>query len=310
MLLWDDFRLVKAVAERRTLAGAASLLDINTSTVFRRLGALEDRLDTKLFERGRVGYALTPSGEEMVSLAMRMADDVASFERRIAGRDVKPSGELRITTNDSFIIHLLTPIFARFRLAFPDIRLEVLVGNQSLNLSQRDADIAIRATAEPTETLVGRRAATLAWTIYGRSEEFAPDTAVDLSGRDWVGFSDTLPVSIGKALLDLTGLEPVYRLNTVLGLSHAVAEGIGIGALPCFIGDTDSRLVRLTEPKVDSTKEGLWLLTHADLKTSARIRAFLDFAWTELSALKPLIEGRGVTSPPVQPSSVPQRSSR
>ncbi|WP_188409102.1 LysR family transcriptional regulator [Agaricicola taiwanensis] len=290
--MWDDFRLVKAIADRRTLAGAADTLAINTSTVFRRLGALEERLGTKLFERGRVGYALTPSGEEMVGLASRMADDVASFERRIAGRDLKPSGELRITTNDSFIIHMLTPIFARFREAFPDIRLEIIVGNQSLNLSRRDADIAIRATAHPTETLVGRRIASVAWTIYGRKGDEHPRERDEFRGLPWVGFSDSLPVSANGALADLTGQEAVYRLNTVLGLSHAIAAGMGIGSLPCFIGDAEPTLERLAEPQDDSSGAGLWLLTHADLKASARVRAFLDFAGAELMALKPLIEGR------------------
>jgi DNA-binding transcriptional LysR family regulator len=297
MLLWDDFRLVKAVADRRSLAGAGDVLAINTSTVFRRLGALEERLGTKLFERGRMGYVLTPSGEEMVGLASRMADDVATFERRIAGRDLKPSGDLRITTNDSFIIHLLTPVFARFRQAFPDIRLEVIVGNQSLNLSRRDADIAIRATAQPTETLVGRRIATIAWTIYGRAADPKPQTPEDFVGLAWVGFSDSLPVSTRETLLALTGREAIYRLNTVLGLSHAVAAGMGIGALPCFIGDADPALVRLVEPEEDAAREGIWLLTHADLRASARIRAFLDFAGAELTALRPLIEGRGLKAP-------------
>jgi DNA-binding transcriptional LysR family regulator len=289
MLLWDDFRLVKAVADQRTLAGAADTLGINTSTVFRRLGALEERLDTQLFERGRLGYVLTPCGEDMVELASRMAEDVTSFERRIAGRDLKPSGDLRITTNDSFVIHVLTPIFARFREAFPDIRLEVIVGNQNLNLSRRDADVAIRATADPTETLVGRRISSIAWAIYGRADRELPRGPEDFPGLDWVGYSDSLGIRIQRMLQERCGREPVYRLNTVLGLSHAVAAGIGLGPLPCFIGDTEPGIERVTEP--DIGKEGLWLLTHADLRSSARVRAFLDFMGAELVALRPLFEG-------------------
>ncbi len=294
MLLWDDFRLVKAVADQRTLAGAADTLAINTSTVFRRLGALEERLAVKLFERGRSGYALTPCGEEMVDLAARMAEDVIAFERRIAGRDLKPSGELRITTNDSFVLHALTPIFARFRVAFPDIQLEVIVGNQTLNLSRRDADIAIRATAQPTETLVGRRIAALAWTVYGRAGHDAPCERSALRGRGWVGYSDSLGIKSNAAMRDLTGLEAAYRLSTVVGLDEAIAEGMGIGPLPCFIGDANPRLIRLFEPD-GLEKESVWLLTHADLKSSARVRAFLDFAASELMALRSAFEGRHET---------------
>ncbi len=154
---WDDFRLVKAVADARSLVGAAEHLGLNHSTVFRRLGALEAQLGTKLFERSRTGYAATAAGEEMMTLAASMDQDITDFERKIAGRDVKPAGDLRVTTNDAFITHLLTPPFASFCRAFPDIRLEVIIGNQSLNLSKRDADVAIRATAKPSEALVGRR---------------------------------------------------------------------------------------------------------------------------------------------------------
>ena len=94
----------------------------------------------------------------MAQLAGRMDEDITAFERRLAGQEIKPAGELRITTNDTLLVDLLTPIFAGFMLQCPDIQLDVLLANQALNLSKRDADVAIRATDTPPETLVGRRA--------------------------------------------------------------------------------------------------------------------------------------------------------
>ena len=114
-LAWDDFRLVKAVAEARGMPGAAAELGINHSTVFRRLGQIEEALGPSLFERHRTGYALTAAGEEMVSLAQRVDGDITAFTRKIAGQVVAPEGELRVTTNDSLLVHLLTPMFASFR---------------------------------------------------------------------------------------------------------------------------------------------------------------------------------------------------
>ncbi len=102
-LEWDDFRLVKIIAEANGLAGAAERLGVNHSTVFRRLGQLEEALGTTLFERHRTGYALTPAGEEMVSLAQRLDSDITSFTRKIAGQVIAPAGELRVTTNDSLL---------------------------------------------------------------------------------------------------------------------------------------------------------------------------------------------------------------
>ena len=163
---WDDFRLVRGIAESGSLVGAATALNLNHSTVFRRLGALEAMIGAKLFERSRNGYAATAAGQEMVSLAERMGRDVTDFERRIAGRDDKPSGLLRVTTNDALFNYVLSPVLASFRKSYPDIQLDVLVVNQPLNLSRRDADIAVRSTYAPPETLVGRRIGSSVWGRY------------------------------------------------------------------------------------------------------------------------------------------------
>src|SRR5260370_29187365 len=186
---WEDFRLVKAIADTRSLGGAAAVLGLNHSTVFRRLGVLEEALGTRLFERARTGYAPTAAGEEMIALAHRMGEDIIDFERKVAGRDVKPSGELRVTTNDGALMYLLPPIFASFRRAYPDIRLDVIVGNETLNLSKRDADVAIRATERPQETLVGRRIADLAWAPYG---SIAFTGSIDAAEAPWVGLGERL----------------------------------------------------------------------------------------------------------------------
>src|SRR5437016_12731589 len=113
-LSWDDFRYAKAIAEARSLGGAAEMLGVNHSTVFRRLAQIEHRLGSRLFERSRAGYALTPCGEEMVRLADRMGEDIVAFERKVTGHDLRLSGELRITTNDTVLVHLLSDVLAAF----------------------------------------------------------------------------------------------------------------------------------------------------------------------------------------------------
>jgi DNA-binding transcriptional LysR family regulator len=294
-LAWDDFRLVKTIAEARGLAGAAERLAVNHSTVFRRLGQIEDDLGVKLFERHRAGYALTPAGEEMTALAERMEEDVATFARKLAGQAVSPAGELRVTTNDTLLVHLLTPIFARFTQSCPDVRLDVVLANQALNLSKRDADVAIRATDNPPETLVGRRVATIGWAIYGRTVDFPEPGNVDLIDlyeRTWVALGDNLAtLKAARFVRDRVAPEKiVYKVNTVLGLAESVESGIGIGPLPCFIADARPALVRLTPPNPDFSA-GLWLLTHPDLRQSARVRAFMDFMAAELTRQRRMIEG-------------------
>jgi DNA-binding transcriptional LysR family regulator len=299
-LAWDDFKLVKTIAEARGLAGAAERLSVNHSTVFRRLGQIEEGLGVKLFERHRTGYALTAAGEEMTSLAERMEEDVATFARKLAGQAVSPAGELRVTTNDTLLVHLLTPLFARFANACPDVRLDVVLTNQALNLSKRDADVAIRATDSPPETLVGRRVASIGWAIYGRAADF-PNAGeidlVDLYERPWVALADNLAVlKAARFVRDRVAPERiVYKVNTVLGLAEAVENGIGVGPLPCFIADVRPSLVRLTPPNPDFAA-GLWLLTHPDLRQSARVRAFMDFMAAEIAKQRRMIEGPDVPS--------------
>ena len=187
---WDDIRLVKAIADAKGLAGAAARLGVNHSTVFRRLGQLETLLGVTLFERHRAGYALTGAGEEMAALAGRIEDDVTALGRRLAGRQPLPAGELRVTTSDTLLTYLLTPLFADFQRQCPDVRLDVVVGNQALNLSKRDADVAIRASDHPPETLVGRRVARIAWALYGSARDF-PDPEPP-------GFSATRRPALGR----------------------------------------------------------------------------------------------------------------
>ena len=294
-LAWDDFKLVRLIAEAKGLGGAAEALKVNHSTVFRRLGQLEERLGTKLFERHRTGYALTPAGEEMAALAERMDEDVASFARKLAGRAISPAGELRVTTNDTLLVNLLTPIFAGFCAACPDVRLDVVLSNQALNLSKRDADVAIRATDSPPETLVGRRAATIGWALYGRAADFPAPGGVDLAslaGRTWVSLGDALGTfKVARFVRERAHPEKiVYKVNTVLGLAEAVEAGIGIGPLPCFIADARPALKRLSPPDPDFAT-GLWLLTHPDLRHSARVRVFLDFVAAEVAKRRRAIEG-------------------
>jgi DNA-binding transcriptional LysR family regulator len=291
-LAWDDFRLVKAIADTRGLTGAAERLGVNHSTMFRRLGQIEDALGVALFERHRTGYALTTAGEEMVALAERMEEDVTAFARRLAGRELSPAGELRVTTSDSLLVHLLTPLFARFCGQCPDVRLDIVLGNQALNLSKRDADVAIRAGDSPPETLVGRRVARIAWALYGRAADFPRAGAGGLDRRPWVSLGDELAaLKVVRFVREHVPPERiVYKINTVLGLAEAVEAGVGVGHLPCFVADVRPSLVRLSPPE-PRFAANLWLLTHPDLRHSARVRVFLDFLAAEIAKRRKLIEG-------------------
>jgi len=295
-LSWDDFRLIKAIVDSSGLTGAAAYLHVNHSTVFRRLGQIEQAVGLPLFERRKTGYIATPAGEEMAALAARMDDDVSAFARRIAGREIEPSGEVRITTTDTLFLHLLIPILHAFRKAHPSIRIDLVIGNQALNLSKRDADIAIRASDSPPDTLIGRRLATLAWAVYGRADDALakPEAyeSASLFDRDWVCLGDQLGhVKAARYVKDRVAPERiVLKTSAVLGLAEAIEAGLGIGPLPCFIGDAKPGLKRMMVPNPDFGT-ALWLLTHPDIRQSPRIRTTLDMLAAEIGRHRKLIEG-------------------
>lgn len=297
-LAWDDFRLVKAIADARSLGGAAEALTVNNSTVFRRLNTLEDQLGVRIFERARTGYMLTSAGEEMVALATRMSESIIEFERRIAGQDVRPSGELRVTTTDTMFSDLIAPAFCAFREKFPEILLDFIIDNRPLNLSRRDADVAIRAAVDPPETLVGRRIGSIAWSAYASKALIAQhkldpkDPAGFLaSGIPWIGMSYPIHSMTPTKWLE-DNIQPenfVAKVSAVSAVEDAITAGIGAGILPCFMGAKRASLVKLPlTPKADSS---LWILTHPDLKKAARVRAFLDFFGHELTRQRRLLEG-------------------
>ncbi|KQT13780.1 LysR family transcriptional regulator [Methylobacterium sp. Leaf399] len=285
---WDDFRLVKAVADRGGLTRAAEDLGINHSTAFRRLAAIEAQTGTRLFERHRGGYVATPAGIAMIEAAGRMEAQVARFQRESAGRSLEPAGELRITAPAGLVANTLMPLLGRFAERYPLICLDLVVSEEALNLSRRDADVAIRASDEPPATLVGRRLATIQWAVYGRSDRIWPP----LSECVWVCPSEA--VAGGRFTRFLAGRATSGRLgmriNTVLGLREAIEAGIGVGPLPCWDADASPTLVRLSETVPELTA-GLWLLTHPDLRHAGRVRAFMDFMAEAFVGLRPAIEG-------------------
>lgn len=288
-LAWNDLQVALAIAEAGTLSGAGRRLGLSHATVFRRLGDIERRLGARLFERARTGYTPTPAGEEVAAAARRVEGEVLTAERRVAGRDLRPSGTVRVTTTDTLLAGLLSPMLVAFRTSYPDIRLEVAVSNQLFSLSRREADVAIRPSSAPPETLVGRRVATIAQAVYVARERIAPDAAPrDTEVREWGGREwDTLEwiaPDEGMAYRALEtwmaeqGLSAHCRhwVDSLFGMYAAARDGGGAAVLPCYLGDGDPRLVRAGAP-IPALATELWLLTHPDLRRVARIRAFMDF---------------------------------
>lgn len=292
-LEWDDLRYVLAVASAGSLAGAARKLGVNHTTVLRRVGAFEKRLGLRLFERLPTGYALTAGGEELIAAARSIDETVTTLERKLAGQDLRLSGAVRVTTTDTLMGSILPDILAEFRAAHPGIQIEVSLSNLMFNLSKRDADVAIRPASDPPETLIGRRVGKIAFAVYASPQYLSQHGEIgDLAAHQWVGPDDSLAGSTVAQWMRtaLPGSEIALRADSLVGLRDAARAGLGLAALPCYLGDSSSDLRRV-HPPIAAMETTLWILTHEDLRRTARIRAFTEFAAEALSRRRPLLEG-------------------
>jgi DNA-binding transcriptional LysR family regulator len=294
---WNDLHLVLAVFREGTLSGAARRLGVTHSTVFRRLGAIEKTMGVRLFERFRDGYVPTPAGETAAASAARLEEEVLTLERKLSGQDLKPSGTVRITTTDTLLPILMRHVPA-MRTLHPEIQLEIGISNTMANLTRREAEIAIRPTPEPPEILVGRRVADIAHAIYGSRAYLDRRNDRDASAHDWIGLDEALAGTvIGQWMQEnLRGARVTCRVDALLALRDAAATGLGLALLPCYVGDAVSGLRRFKAKILAEPRSTLWLLTHDDLKHTARIRATLDFLAKAFASERKLLEGKHINA--------------
>ena len=290
---WDDLRVVLAVGTQRTLSGAARALGVTHSTVFRRLGAIEKEMGVRLFERYRDGYAPTPAGETAVATATRFADQMASLEMQLSGQDLRPSGTVRITTTDT-LGGIIMPHLASLRAALPEIRLEIAISNAMANLTRREADIALRPTPSPSDILVGRRMADIAHAVYGSDDYLARHGRGPALTHEWIGLDDTLAETvIGRWMsANIPQDRVAFRVDALSTLRDAASTGLGLVVLPCYLGDTAPSLRRAKQKRSLEIRSALWLLTHQDLRRTARIKCVMDFMAAALASERNLIEGK------------------
>ena len=298
---WDDLRFFLAVARSGSLSAAARALGVNHATVSRRLRALEERVGSQLFERRPDGFAPSASGRELLAAALRVEDEIDAAERRVSGHDARLAGPLRVAMSD-VAAYTLMPHLRAFGEAFPDVALAVAVSNRPTDLARREADVALRATEAPAAALVGRRLATIATSAYGsveRLESVGP--RADLASHPWLAFEGTLAELAGARWLqeNVPEARVVARFDSLLLLYAAVREGLGVAWLPCVLGDADPALRRLV-PDLVLRGTTLWALTHPDLRSTARVRAFLDFMRDAIAQMRERVEGRRPQPVPVR----------
>lgn len=283
---WDDLRFFLAVARNGTISGAAQELGVNHSTVSRRINAYEKHHAVRLFERLPNGYVMTQAAENIYRYALDVEERTLAIERELFGQDARLQGRLRITSFHGLANPFLLPHLQRFREQYPEIDLELHITTEVRDLGAREADIAIRGTPRPPEHLVGKNVATFARAIYSSPKY----QARGLHRPEVILWRDEpqLPDWVVRYFPDA---RVALRADDIVSIRTAVKEGLGLARMPCWVADTEPDLLRLTLD-VEPSEWGLWVLIHADLRTTARVRVCRDFLIDALSEYKDLFEGR------------------
>jgi DNA-binding transcriptional LysR family regulator len=292
---WDGVRYFLAVAREGSVRAAAERLGVNHATVLRRVAQLEQGLGVQLFEKLPSGYRLTGAGEEVLELAGQMEASSHLLEARVFGRDQSARGLLRVTLPPFLATHLLMPDFAEFARLHAQIEVEISSSGRVANLTNREADVAIRLVADRQAlalNLHGVAGPQLFGGLYLSRQLLA----------DWRagGAPPIRPVVIDDEGVpgwpeegEVRTTEVPFRTPDAEAQVAAAREGVGITRLPCFVGDADPLLARVpgAEPRLYGA---LWILTQGETRKTKRVRLFTEFVARRLAAHAPLLAGQSI----------------
>ena len=281
---WDDVRFFIAVAREGSVTKAAENLGVNYTTVARRIRALEIRLNTRLFDRIANGHVMTAAASSVLDRALAMEKEAIALDRTLFGQDEKLSGTLRLATIDIATMYLVFPHFADFLHTYPDIDLDIIVSDADVDISQHEADIALRLVEnEPPQDAIGVHVTDVEFAIYGSTSYLAARPEINTASTQilrWllVPGQRELPALFKSEWISKAFplARPGMRIDSMMVMLSALRHGFGICSLPRFVGDAEPELVMVPNTLANQ-KMSLWLLHHADLRKTSRVRVLRDF---------------------------------
>jgi DNA-binding transcriptional LysR family regulator len=287
---WDDLRYFLVVARAGSLSAAASRLGVSQPTVSRRVATLASRFGTELFRREGGRYVLSPAGSSILARAERVDREVLAISRAVDRLDTLPQGAVRLTVPDALGLVVITPALDAFRRDHPGIDLLLVAETETVNLSRREADLALRFVRPRQRELMLRRVATIPFRLYASARYLAahprlPAGPAILAGDDLVALHESMAASPEAVWLRRHGAlgRVRVRVRNALALKVAVAAGAGIAVLPDYLADEG--LAALTQAPV--LHRDLWLVFHRALREVARVRAVARFVAFRLERYRP-----------------------
>lgn len=279
---WRALQDVVTVAETGSLSAAARRLNISQPTVGRRIEQLEQALGAVLFNRTAQGLSLTKVGESILNHAKQMEEEALAIERVATGANQQLQGNVRISLIEDLGIQWLPQKLSKFHVQFPHLSIEVNINNRNVDLLRREADIAVRLARPEQPDLICRKVGMLFFGLYASQsyldEHGVPEQRADLKNHYHVGFDEQMRrSSLIKKLETLFNQDNIrHRSNSHMEIVEATRAGLGCGVLCCLTADPHSDLHRVLIKEFNYGRE-IWLVTHAEINSSARIRTVFDF---------------------------------
>jgi DNA-binding transcriptional LysR family regulator len=284
---WDKLRIFQAAADAGSFTHAGEALGLSQSAVSRQVSALEHDLETPLFHRHARGLILTEQGEMLLRTVRDVMLKLSAVKTRLSDSRDKPHGELRVTTTLGIGTNWLTPKLGEFLELYPEIQLKLILSDEELDLSMREADVALRMREPVQPDLIRRRLFTMHFHAYASVDYLKrhgqPRTMEDLDQHRILSYIGDIPNFMNAInQLPTAGREPrkpraaAMTVNNMTALLRAVENGVGIAILPDYIIREDSGVVRLL-PQADMPELDCYLVYPEEMKAVARVQVFRDF---------------------------------
>ena len=282
---WNDMHFFLALAKEGSVSGAGRVLGVEHTTVARRISTLEKQLGSRLFDRLPTGYVMTLVAENLYPHALAMEELVQVAQREVFGMDAQLSGNLKLTAGHDVFSRLVIPKLQRFTKHYPKIKIELLSSANLADLSSRQADIALRLTATPPDYLIGKKILPLCHGIYASAQYLRKKRAKEKLVL-WENENDSPEWVVNH----FPSAQVALRTSDLATMTGTVKNHMGIARIPCYIGDAEPSLRRL-DLKLTASTWGIWVLSHVDLRSTARVRVCREFLVEIIEEQRDLIEG-------------------
>ncbi|TCQ94036.1 LysR family transcriptional regulator [Pseudomonas sp. JUb52] len=270
---WDHLKVVLAISRGGTLSAAARALGVEHSTISRQLDSVERELGIRIFERGAKGLILTAPGRSVVESATRMEQETDALLRRLDAAGETVSGTVRLTTTPFLAGKLLAPALPALARQYPHLRIELLGDNRQLDVSKREADVAVRLSRPTAPGLVTRKLADVASAWYAAATD-----PRSLEDQWFLSYDDASGHTTPQRYIDsvVPSDRILLRANSTFSLMESVRAGLGCALLPSFAAEADGDFRRIQVTPAFQPM-ALWLAYHEDLRRSPKLRAAIAF---------------------------------